>query len=373
VIARRPELFQSMSFESLNLLALSPAPADSVSRVAFSPCGSMLLVASWSGELALHSPVHGAQSTAVKLPAPALDAAWSLDGSAVYAAALDGNVYSARLAQAALVAQGTVIGPHQKSASGIVVSADGAVISCSWDGTAHIRDPRDERSAPVSIVQVGAKVFSLCNVDEHAFAFTASDKRVRVVDCRKPSEFLHDISPSFGAALRTVDASPKRRVLVIGSTDGRIAVESMDGGTSPSYAFKCHRVDGRAYPVNALAHSRVYGSFASGGGDGTVNVWDGMARKRIYQYPCAATSIASIDFSPKDELMAVAVSYTFEEGERDHPEDTVYVLQVSDSEIRTRDAGVNKTTEISQGAQTAELQSLKAVTGPSSTYPQHLT
>jgi cell cycle arrest protein BUB3 len=359
-----------MSFESLNLLAISPAPADSVSRVAFSPCGSMLLVASWSGELGLHSPVHGTQSTAAKLSAPALDAAWSPDGSAVYAAALDGNIYNTRLAQAALVEHGALPGPHQKSASGVLVSADGAVISGSWDGTAHIHDPRDERSAPVSIVQVGAKVFSLCIVDERAFAFTASDKRVRVVDCRKPSEFLHNILPSFGAPLRTIDASPKRRVLVIGSTDGRIAVESLDGGASPSYAFKCHRVDGRAYPVNALAHNGVYGSFASGGGDGTVNVWDGMARKRIYQYPCAATSIASIDFSPKDDLLAVAVSYTFEEGERDHPEDAVYILQVSDSEIRTRDAGVNKTTEISKGVQTAELQSSKEVAGPQSTSPQ---
>jgi hypothetical protein len=43
---------------------------------------------------------------------------------------------------------------------------------------------------------------------------------------------------------------------------------------------------------------------------------------------------------------------------------------VSDSEIRTRDAGVNKTTEISKGVQTAELQSSKEVAGPQSTSPQ---
>jgi cell cycle arrest protein BUB3 len=327
-----------MSLESLNVVAVTPALPDGVSRVTFSPCGSMLLVAGWSGELGIYSPVHGTQSTVTNMPVAALDAAWARTGSELYASGLDGAVYVVHLAQAALGTCTALPKPHQKSASCVIGSSDGSVVSGSWDATVHIRDPRDHSSAAGTIVQAGGKVFSLCSVNDNSFAFVTSAKRARVVDTRKPSEFLHDIAPSFGAPLRVVDASPQRPVLVMGSTDGRIAVESLDSGKSPGYAFKCHRIEGRAYPVSAIAHNRKYGSFASGGGDGHVNVWDGVARKRIYQYPCAATSIASLDFAPNDQLLAVAVSYTFEEGERDHPEDAVYILPISDSEIRTRDA-----------------------------------
>ena len=52
------------------------------------------------------------------------------------------------------------------------------------------------------------------------------------------------------------------------------------------YAFKCHRqksADGQEiiYPVTALAFHPVYGTFATGGCDGTVNVWDGKKKKRV--------------------------------------------------------------------------------------------
>lgn len=85
---------------------------------------------------------------------------------------------------------------------------------------------------------------------------------------------------------------------------------------SSRYAFKCHRKSeaGRdtVYPVNAIAFhpmyfpfslpflsckcahvtillythtmlTRSYGTFATGGCDGYVNVWDGNNKKRLYQ------------------------------------------------------------------------------------------
>ena len=43
-----------------------------------------------------------------------------------------------------------------------------------------------------------------------------------------------------------------------------------------------------------------------------------MSRKRIYQYRKFPTSISALDFSPDGSQLAIAVSYTYEEGEREY-------------------------------------------------------
>ena len=52
-------------------------------------------------------------------------------------------------------------------------------------------------------------------------------------------------------------------------------------------------------------------------------MWDGENKKRLqapWPYP---TSIAALAFSPTGAILAVASSYTFEEGEKEHPPDKV--------------------------------------------------
>jgi WD40 repeat protein len=53
------------------------------------------------------------------------------------------------------------------------------------------------------------------------------------------------------------------------------------------YAFKCHRatIEGvhTVWPVNCIAFHPI-GTFATGGCDGYVNVWDGQNKKRLCQF-----------------------------------------------------------------------------------------
>ncbi|GJN12718.1 hypothetical protein PR202_ga31024 [Eleusine coracana subsp. coracana] len=77
----------------------------------------------------------------------------------------------------------------------------------------------------------------------------------------------------------------------LSSVEGRVSMEFFDlsdSAQSKKYAFKCHRKSeaGRdtVYPVNAIAFHPIYGTFATGGCDGFVNVWDGTNKKRLYQY-----------------------------------------------------------------------------------------
>lgn len=60
-----------------------------------------------------------------------------------------------------------------------------------------------------------------------------------------------------------------------------------------------------------------YGTFATGGCDGYVCVWDGDNRKRLSQYAKFPTSVSALAFSDDGSMLAIASSYTFEEGERE--------------------------------------------------------
>ena len=51
---------------------------------------------------------------------------------------------------------------------------------------------------------------------------------------------------------------------------------------------QCHRKQENGkdvvFPVNAMAFHPVHGTFATGGCDGFVNIWDGSNKKRLYQF-----------------------------------------------------------------------------------------
>jgi cell cycle arrest protein BUB3 len=73
-----------------------------------------------------------------------------------------------------------------------------------------------------------------------------------------------------------------------------------------------------------------------GGCDGTVNVWDGTNKKRLINYTGYPTSIASVAFNRDGTLLAIASSYTYEEGERDHPSDAIYVREVNANDVKPK-------------------------------------
>jgi cell cycle arrest protein BUB3 len=72
------------------------------------------------------------------------------------------------------------------------------------------------------------------------------------------------------------------------SIEGRVAIDYFSAEQQDrKYAFKCHRatIDGvhTVWPVNCIAFHPI-GTFATGGCDGYVNVWDGQNKKRLCQF-----------------------------------------------------------------------------------------
>ena len=98
-------------------------------------------------------------------------------------------------------------------------------------------------------------------------------------------------------------------------------------------------MDSTVYPVNAVAFHPRFGTFATGGCDGGVVLWDARLKKRLVALPRLPTSVSALAFSKGEDggdLLAVAASYTFEEGEKDHPKDEIYVRRMLEHEVQSR-------------------------------------
>ena len=146
---------------------------------------------------------------------------------------------------------------------------------------------------------------------------------------------------------RAVACMPNDDGYATSSIEGRVAVEWFDPSTESQarkYAFKCHRQpapenDGTdiVYPVNALAFHPSFGTFASGGGDGVVALWDATAKRRIRQYPKYNNSVAALAFSSDGKNLAVGVCPGFETGQEEYSgegQTKVYIRELSESEAK---------------------------------------
>jgi len=90
------------------------------------------------------------------------------------------------------------------------------------------------------------------------------------------------------------------------------------------------------FPVNAIVYHPSFGTFATGGCDGNVYVWDSDRKKRICSLGRYPTSIAALAFSPAGETLAIAASYTYEKGEVSHPPDAIYMRRITEEEVRPK-------------------------------------
>lgn len=147
---------------------------------------------------------------------------------------------------------------------------------------------------------------------------------------------------------RAVAGMPTDLGYASASIEGRVAVEWFDPSPTSQarkYAFKCHRAPNAegmdvVYPVNALAFHPVHGTFASGGGDGFVALWDGVAKRRIRQYQKHSSSVAALSFSGDGKRLAVAVCPGFEDGKEGVGEGqmAIFVRELADGEAKGKGA-----------------------------------
>lgn len=204
-------------------------------------------------------------------------------------------------------------------------------------------DPRSP-STPGSFAQPD-KIYTMAICGETLVVGTAG-RRVLVWDLRNMSYVQQRRESSLKFQTRCIRCFPNKQGYVLSSIEGRVSVEYFDPSPEvqkKKYAFKCHRSKDAntgiemIYPVNAISFHSGYNTFATGGSDGYVNIWDGFNKKRLCQYHKYPTSISSIAFSPDNNYLAIASSFLFEQNPvTEPPPDNIFIRRVTDQEAKPK-------------------------------------
>jgi cell cycle arrest protein BUB3 len=235
------------------------------------------------------------------------------------------------------------------------------LISASWDCTLHFHDLQHPEKEPTTI-PIPAKPFSL-SLTATKLVVAMASRLVHIYELRTTSMIAGqsngttEIQPwqkresSLKFMTRAVACMPNDAGYASSSIEGRVAVEWFDPSTESQarkYAFKCHRQpapegDGTdvVYPVNALTFNPIHGTFASGGGDGVVALWDAIAKRRIRQYQKYPTSVAALAFSKDGKYLAIGVCPGFEDGKEDYSAEgltKVFIREMGETEAKGKGA-----------------------------------
>ncbi|KAJ6986326.1 mitotic checkpoint protein BUB3.2 [Populus alba x Populus x berolinensis] len=159
------------------------------------------------------------------------------------------------------------------------------------------------------------RVYSLSLVGNRLVVATAG-RHVNVYDLRNMSQPEQRRESSLKYQTRCVRCYPNGTGYALSSVEGRVAMEFFDSSEA--------------------SQAKNYGTFATGGCDGFVNIWDGNNKKRLYQYSKYPSSIAALSFSRDGSLLAVASSYTYEEGDKPHEPDAIFVRSVNEIEVKPK-------------------------------------
>lgn len=322
---------------------LAQNPSDAISSVSFSPTTpTRLIVSSWDKNVYLydtHAEPGGTLLQKFEHPAPVLDVCFGRDDNEAFSCGLDWEVRRINLETGEL----TILSTHDKGVRSVIFDKTrNLLVSGSWDSTLHLHDlsqPGDFctvhlPSKPFSLSLSPTKlVVAMANRAVNIYELDALSKAANSGEEVVNVEAWQRRESSMKYMTRAVACMPNDAGYASSSIEGRVAVEWFDPSEESQarkYAFKCHRqqVDGQdiVYPVHALAFHPVHGTFASGGGDGVVALWDGVAKRRIRQYQKFPASVSCIAFSGDGKYVAVGVSPGFEDGSDDVPDGAIKVF-----------------------------------------------
>lgn len=237
-----------------------------------------------------------------------------------------------------------IVGTHNATIRCVEYSVENNfIITGGWDANLKLWDCRSPTA--IGVYSQPDKVYTL-DICGNTLVVGTKGRRVLVWDLKNMSYPQQRRESSLKYQTRCVRCFSNKEGFILSSIEGRVAVEYLDPNPEvqkKKYAFKCHRnkdnVSGLEYiyPVNSISFHSGYNTFATGGSDGFVNIWDGFNKKRLCQFHKYPAGISSLSFSPDGSYLAIASSYLFDSTDiKDIPPDSIYIRKVSDQETKPK-------------------------------------
>ncbi|KAI9624587.1 hypothetical protein H4Q26_016816 [Puccinia striiformis f. sp. tritici PST-130] len=335
-------------------------PEDAITAVKFDPANpNLLLVSSWDKTVKLYNLSNPSPTEPISVyphPSPVLDVCFGTGKNAGrgYTASLDRGVREIDLSRHLLHP------PRIRGRIGIRYLNQRIMgsIGCTTRPKSSSNKQYPNQICSLTLPNLPAKVFCLdASKDKLVVAMVNdqfnSNPNLATTETVVPPPPLQERESSLKFMTRAIKCMPRGDGYASGSIEGRVAVDLFDTSTesqAKKYAFKCHRqvIDGvdTIYPVNALAFHPTFGTFATGGGDGIVSIWDSAAKKRLRQLPKYPGSITSLAFNSDGSKLAIACSILEEENpannpnnnETDHSSDPNNKKESSDEDMKDSSA-----------------------------------
>ena len=92
------------------------------------------------------------------------------------------------------------------------------------------------------------------------------------------------------------------------------SINTLCDGYSKNFTFRCHRTESAADSVNSIAFNPKFKSFATGGGDGLIHIWDKAKKQKVATIPDSGESIVSMSYNSAGSHLAYAVGYDWSIG-----------------------------------------------------------
>jgi len=318
---------------------LTASPSDGISNIRFGQRGEFLLVSSWDASVRLYDAIRNQFKLQYNSKAAVLDCSFTDTFHAV-----SGGV-DLQLKYVDLTTRHEqIIGEHTQPIRCVEYSPQPSiVITGAWDQTVKLWDVRSHNYC-IGIFPQPGRVFTMAQSLNRLIVGT-SGRNVWIWDLRKMKEPEQRRESSLKHQTRAIRAFIEGDGYALTSTEGRVAMEYFDPSPQiqgKKYAFKCHRAknaDGieEVFPINAVAFHPILGTFATGGCDGLVNVWDGKNKKRLCQFRKYPTSISALSFNHDGSQLAIASSYThFLKQIPPNLKEQIFIRNINEQEVKPK-------------------------------------
>lgn len=337
-------------------LEIPSCPEDTISKIEFNHSSTRLAVSSWDSRVKIYDVAENRLISDYCHIGPVLDCCW-IDDQQIVSVGADKKIYLFDTNEAG--SQPLIIGSHSDTIKCVAFDQRNKfLLTASWDKSVSFwKESNDSTHSWKLAKQI------LLEEKPHALAISATDSKIVVACDNRTIYILSGSSDDFLASVHIMQQResslkhPTRNVCIFSdgtswctsSTEGRVSVDYFDveQNVSMRYAFKCHRqtIDGieYVYPVNALAVFPRWASFATGGSDGQVHIWNRDGKRKLKTFPSFPTTISQLAFSPDGNYLAVAASYVFDQGEKDNSTHSVFVYPVYESDVNPALKSTSKT------------------------------